>query len=253
MNAACGAENINFTAARDTNAAFLKKGKRMFRDAKLRVPVSMAFADASDAAIHNPAEVAASYRAFIGEVVAQFRALPVKVFPWLHDGQPYSTSGELCERVETTGTLYVFKDSVTGSPLLEGHPLAERSGFFWNCEGARGEFTLNEVFRAVHDFRSHVLPRHSFGPVGEFRAALVHSSELSAEALPALLCETQVQNAWFNFGAHLRDANGAVIQRGQPGYIAPEERPFAIQKAFKLAPELVNAWREILREERGNQ
>lgn len=41
-----------------------------------------------------------------------------------------------------------------------------------------------------------------------------------------------------NFGPHLRDAEGKIAAKGEPGYVSPKDRKFADQRAFVLPEEL---------------
>lgn len=120
----------------------------------------------------------------------------------------------------------------SGEPTV--HPMLEPSG----VKIGDRELLNNDLFRAVHDYFGHTQQGFQFGPRGEFNAWKSHSKMFSDEAQGALAAETLAQNAWVNFGPHLRDASGKVAQKGEPGYVAPEARPFADQRAFVLPDEL---------------
>jgi hypothetical protein len=110
----------------------------------------------------------------------------------------------------------------TGLKTTDGHPLL-----------------VNDVFRIVHDFYGHTQHGFQFGPVGEYNAFREHSQMYSDAALPALAAETLAQNAWVNFGPHLRRIDGSVPKQGEPGYVPATERPFSDQKAYVVPPELL--------------
>jgi len=105
------------------------------------------------------------------------------------------------------------------------HPLAEDAG---------NGLTYNDKLRAVHDLFGHATNENQFGPAGEERAWREYRQMFSPEAVPALTTETRGQNSWVNFGAHLRDAEGNIPGKGEPGAIHPADRPFAEQKAGLL-------------------
>jgi hypothetical protein len=53
--------------------------------------------------------------------------------------------------------------------------------------------------------------------------------------------ETLAQNAWVNFGQHLRRDDGSIPKKGDPDYVPPQDRPFGEQKNFLVPPELIEA------------
>jgi hypothetical protein len=62
----------------------------------------------------------------------------------------------------------------------------------------------------------------------------------SPEAVPALTTETRGQNSWVNFGEHMRNPEGNVPKKGEPGFVPATERPYAEQKTG-LLPEQFHA------------
>ena len=86
-----------------------------------------------------------------------------------------------------------------------------------------------EVIRAVHDVFGHAKYGTQFGAVGEENAWRAHMSMLTPLAQKALTATTRGQNSWVNFGPHMR-ANGEMLKKGDEGYLAANERPFAEQK-----------------------
>ena len=195
---------------------------------------SKAAADAFQEAKHEPEspEVQKSYTALKNETVDQWAALVsagYKVEPWTKPGQPYATSAEMSADVRNNKHIYYFPSEAgygEGSQVAS-HPMLDESPV--KVGGKAVPF--NDVFRAVHDVFGHAKEGYEFGPRGEYNAYLAHSSLFSDEAKPALAAETLGQNSWVNFGAHLRDENGNIPKKGEPGFVAPTDRPFAEQKA----------------------
>lgn len=161
----------------------------------------------------------------------------LRIEPWRGPGQPYHGSRELLAGLSATGVLYVYLTSTghgpDGSP--QGHPLAEPSGVW-----AGGvEFAYNDIFRAVHDLFGHALHAASMGPAGELCAAYRHMMMYPAAAHPVLFTEQVAQICWFFFGPHLVDRYGRLPRRGEPGWMAPDRRPYPQQKVFPSPPAFV--------------
>lgn len=199
-----------------------------------------AIADAYQEAQHDPEnpEVKASYNAFKNETLDQWNALQkagYKMEPWTGEGQPYANSAEMAADVRNNKHLWYFP---TAAGYGEGeataaHPMLEQTS---QKDTAGNPLIYNDAFRAVHDAFGHAKEGYEFGPRGEYNAYLAHAPTYSDEARPAMAAETVGQNSWVNFGAHLRDENGNIPRRGEPGFIPPQERPFAEQKATTLNP-----------------
>src|SRR6185436_7623316 len=105
-------------------------------------------------------------------------------------------------------------------------------------DGGKTQAPVNDIFRAVHDFFGHAKEGYQFGPRGEYNAWREHSGMYSEEAQGALAAETLAQNAWVNFGPHLRDEAGNVAARGELGFVEPTARPFGEQKNIVIPPEV---------------
>ena len=196
-------------------------------------------ADWFQGAEHMPDDlgVQASYKALRDETVAQFEALKkagIKFEAWKGDGEPYANSKEMMEDVRSKNHMWYFQtEKGFGEDAMpDNHPMLEPIG-----DG----LLLNDAFRIVHDYFGHTAQGFQFGQRGEYNAYLEHSAMYSQAAQGALAAETLAQNAWVNFGSHLRDANGRVALQGEPGYVHPRNRPFAAQKATVLPVELLNA------------
>jgi hypothetical protein len=185
----------------------------------------------------NP-EVVQAYQNLVTEVVAQYRAmLETGIKIEMGSENPYATSGDMINDVER-GRLWIYKTEPgsygsDASMVLEKHPMLAPTEF----TDLNGEPMLaNDVFRAVHDYVAHAAFGFSFGPLGEEAAWKAHLSTLRDPlARLALTTETRGQNSWVNYRPEMvRD--GMPIKKGEPGYVAPQDRPFATQK-FALLPE----------------
>jgi hypothetical protein len=217
--------------------------------------LSKKLADYYDSTPHKPydAAVKKAYTAFKYETADQWRTAVKHGFkfePWEEKGQPYYNSKEMMDDIINNKHLYYYKTEKGFGSLTESgqrgyeHPMLDSSGL----HDINGKLMpINDVFRAVHDLYGHGEMGWQFGPKGEFNAALSHARMYSAAAKPAMLWETQAQNAWVNYGKHLRDAEGKVPEKGEPGYVPLQDRPIAEQKANILTPELV---KDIAGEER---
>lgn len=211
--------------------------------------LSTATADAFDALKHNPQDpgVKAAYDALIRETISQYNHLIAngyKIEPWLKPGQPYRNSKDMTQDV--AGKHIWFFPTVTPheqASFGEGigdldpvnNPMVVRTGHNVNGHDLRA----NDIFHAVHDIYGHAKDGHEFGPEGEYNAWAAHAKMYSPMALHALTTETHGHNSWVNFGKHLRRPDGSLPVRGEPDWVDPRERPFALQKAGILPREVV--------------
>jgi hypothetical protein len=191
---------------------------------------------------HQPdaPDVLRSYRAMADETIEQYKAMiaaGIKPEPYKGKGEPYASSEEMMRDVRENKHLYFLRtDNAFGQGTQDiANPLLEKSGL------KIGDFELlvNDVFRVVHDYFGHTQQGLQFGPRGEFNAWKSHSRMYSEEAQGAVAAETLAQNAWVNFGAHLRRADGSIPKKGEEGYVPPQERPFGDQKNFVVPAELM--------------
>lgn len=178
----------------------------------------------------NPA-VKASYESLGQQVDEQHAFLAdragVKIEPWTGEGEPYPLgSKQMQEDVVKNNHLYFLPTDK--SQILSDHPMAQ------------GE--ANNKFRAVHDYMGHAAEGNSFGPKGEQGAYNAHRDTLTPDAHGALATETKGQNSWVNANPALRNPEGGLVKKGEPGFVPLAERPFAEQKAgllpeFHAAPD----------------
>ena len=206
-------------------------------------------ADHYEAAVNEPGhpEVKRAYTALANEVVDQwkeFQKAGYTATPWTKPGQPYANSQEMMDDVRNNKHLYYFQTKegygetgITDKMRAE-NPMLQDSGV--NFNGAEN-VPVNDVFRVVHDIVGHGAQGYEFGPKGEFNAYLEHGRMFSNTAKPALAAETLAQNSWVNYGRHLRDEAGNIPKKGEKGYVAPQDRPFAEQKNIALPKELIDA------------
>ena len=194
-------------------------------------------ADAYEAMPHTPEDpqTVAAYKQLSNEIENQFAFITqkagVKMEPWTSAGQPYASSADMMADIKNNNRLFYFPTEGgygQGAEAVQ-HPMLNVSERFG--------VPVNDLFRAVHDYFGHAKQGFQFGPKGEENAYLSHRGTLSDEAIPALTTETRGQNSYVNFGRHLRQADGAIPSKGQPGYVPPAERPFAEQKAGLLPEE----------------
>ncbi|GAA2534966.1 hypothetical protein Ahu01nite_099260 [Winogradskya humida] len=209
-------------------------------DEQLGIDIAAAYDAAPQSGDQRTAEL---YKLLTRENLAQFEAVTaagVKVLPWRKPGQPYADSADLRRSFHTTGTLRVFltrhghgDDGEAGS-----HPLRGRS----TVEAAGIPFAHNDVFRAVHDIFGHCMFDNSFGVRGEFAAAYCHLLMYPPPLHPLLFTEQVAQICWFFYGPHLLDARGLPRRAGDPGYVAPRDRPYPPQKWALLDRELLDRY-----------
>lgn len=191
-------------------------------------------ADYYQSASHDPKNeaVKSSYDALAKETETQYKAIEAagyKMEPFTGTGEPYKTSADMVADVTDNKHLF-YLPSASASEASTDNLMMRPSGI----DGR----PVNDIFRAVHDFFGHAKEGYQFGPRGEYNAWREHSQMYSPEAQGALAAETLAQNAWVNFGPHLRDGAGNVAAKGEPGYVAPASRPFAEQKNIVVPPEV---------------
>jgi hypothetical protein len=192
-------------------------------------------ADWYDNAISIPYErkVRAAYQHLIDETFDQFDFIAADeliVEPFTFDGEPYESSAAMIDDVLTHRHLWFLPtDSAFGEVASENDEslMLEQSPFL-RADGI--PLLANDVFRIIHDYFGHTQHGFTFGPVGEFRAFIEHATMFSPLACQVLATETLCQNAWVNFGPHLRRADGSIPKRNDADYIPPQDRPFAAQK-----------------------
>ena len=204
---------------------------------------SRRIADAFAAMKHAPNEatVKAAYSAFAHESVEQYKHLvdegKLKVELFGGKGEPYKDSATMIADVRDNNHLFILRTEKAfgaGEKLEGANPLLANSGL----KDANGQpMLVNDAFRAVHDYLGHSLKGNAFGPLGEEVAWSVHAPLFSPLARRAMTTETRGQNSWVNFGPHMRGKKGELLKKGDEGFLAAPERPFAEQKVGLLPEE----------------
>lgn len=203
-------------------------------------------ADAYDAMKHNPNDprVKQAYDALARETADQFYYIKahtgLQTEPWTGEGQPYKDSAAMMKDVKENNHMFYFPTESgygeAGAAATGDHPLL--ASVPTGPDGKPGEMPYNDMLRIVHDYIAHAKGGHQFGPNGEENAFIEHTKLYSPDAQAALASETRGQNSWVNFGKHMRDAEGNLLKKGDAGYLTPQQRPFAPQKAGLLPPGL---------------
>ena len=201
-------------------------------DVRVDESTARAVADAYDALPlddrGDPA-VAHAYGAFRMEIVAQWEFmtthLGICIEAWKGPGQPYRNSQEMMDDLRDNHHLFIFTGGEPHPYLSVGHP---ETGY-----------TINDLFRGLHDCFGHAAEGYSFGPHGEEAAWVAHSQMFTPLAQQAMTTETRGQSAWVNFGRHNYD------EFGRHRHIPLAERPYATQKVA-LLPDACCDWTRIL-------
>ena len=153
----------------------------------------------------------ASYNAMIKETMDQYHAAKksgLKIEFWNPRKQedPYKASPRLAtEDVRRNHHMWVFPTYSgygSGEPISEDdakkNPLLQLTGETWNGIPV----TVNDVFRAIHDYYGHAKEGLGFRADGEENAWRAHASMFSPLARMAMTSETRGQNSWLNYGPH---------------------------------------------------
>ena len=157
-----------------------------------------------------------AYAAAAKQTKEQFMALPVKMRFHKHDEGNYQNSDMLRDDIRNNNSMNVYQG---GDP----HE-------FWDEIDPATGLTVNEMFRAVHDYFGHAVTNNEFGRIGEERAQVVHGQMFSPLAKLALASETRGQNSWVNYS----NANLPMRQK-------QKELREAINRAKRSNPEDVPA------------
>jgi hypothetical protein len=199
--------------ARDYMASTGMKYNPPTKYAKVDPSRSRRIAAAYDAMKDDPNEplTKASYNAMINETMAQYEhakkaGLKIEFWNPEKDKDPYGASPRLAtEDVRNNHHMWVFPTYSgygSGDPISEDdvkrNPLLQLTGETWNGIPV----TVNDVFRAVHDYYGHAKEGVGFRADGEENAWRSHASMYSPLARMAMTSETRGQNSWLNYGPH---------------------------------------------------
>ena len=202
--------------------------------------------------------VKAAYDAMIRETMAQYQAAKAAGFKaefWDPEKErdPYEASPRLAiEDVNKNHHMYVFPtyfgygSKKFSAEDVQKNPLLADSGERWNGYPV----TVNDIFRAVHDYFGHAKEGVGFRHDGEENAWRSHASMYSPLARLAMTSETRGQNSWLNFGPHGEKNRNArtddtvfadqkigvmspwTTHEGAEDFLRPEDRE-AMEKAYK--------------------
>lgn len=172
-----------------------------------------------DRIIHKPADlrVKNSYESLISALYSQFEAIENIGYHFELGENIYMSSVDMFNQIQTTHIITIYDTKYTQSNMPLDHPMLQR---------VIKNFTANDIFRGVHDYIGHYIPRNSFGPKGEYNAWLCHMASLPKASWVALFCETRGQNAWTNYADN-------------HNLLPLKDRPFPQQKAGWINPELI--------------
>lgn len=209
--------------------------------ASLDVDRSKTIGDAYEAMQHDPEnpEVKKAYQAMKDETKAQWDTLTAAGYvmePWHGEGEPYANSQEMVDDVRKNKHVWFFqteKGFGEDDATWASNPLTEETDVQANGK----PLLYNDLFRAVHDVMGHAKIGNQFGAIGEENAWRIHSQMYTPEARRAMTTETRGQNSWVNFGPHMRNPDGSIKKKGDPGYLDVRSRPFAQQKVGLLPAE----------------
>jgi hypothetical protein len=190
-------------------------------------------AQAYEAMEHNPHHplTHAAYDAMVRETMDQYlfaKRAGLKAEFWHPDTErdPYGASPRLAiEDINRNHHMYVFPTSAgfgKGGPTAEDiaeNPLLQNSGERWNGEPV----TVNDIFRATHDYFGHAKEGVGFRADGEENAWRSHAAMYSPLARIAMTNETRGQNSWVNFGPHAERNQNA---RTEDTVFAPQKIGF---------------------------
>ena len=191
------------------------------------------------------------YNKFIKETNAQYDALINAGIQFeLVDTDPYTPNAAGHKQMINdmqNGRLKVLATSSAGE-LPQGSPMGQVSKY----TDVNGRQMLeNDVFRAVHDTFGHGMRGNTFGPIGEYNAWLAHKEMYTPTSQRVMTTETLGQNTYVNFGPHMRTEEGALIGKGDTGYISPQDRPFAPQKVAVMPDDIITKAGDVVTDATG--
>jgi hypothetical protein len=203
----------------------------------------MYVADKFEQVEHNPKcpYVSAAYEALIFETIQQYKWLVKAGYNCTlfgGKGEPYTSSAAMqtglknCKWIFILSTANDFGNEPITIEQRENNPMLQDSGY----KDMNGQTLLvNDVFRFVHDVFGHCERGNGFGAIGEFNAWDCHARMFTKMAGYAMTVETLAQNCWVNFGKHMRDAHGKLLNKNDANYLPANKRPFAPQKVGLLS------------------
>lgn len=180
--------------------------------AKVDLERSKRIAQAYSEMPHAPNDplVKAAYAQLAKETIAQYnaaKAAGTKFEFWDPNTEkdPYNDSPRLAvEDLKNNNHMFVYptlagfgSDEATKAELND-NPLLAMTKETWNGKPV----TVNDMFRAIHDYYGHAKEGFGFRANGEENAWRSHAAMFSPLARLAMTSETRGQNSWLNYGPH---------------------------------------------------
>ena len=200
----------------------------------------MKLADAYDKAPHEPSNTAVSkaYSSLVAETKSFFNALNVTVVPWRENGQPYASQRDLIDDMADNGQvkMRLSNDLFPPHPSRRNHPMQEPSGFTTE-DGS--SLSNGDLLRVVAEAYGYAPVGAVPSMLGDYRAYSTIKDMYSPQGQRALATEMLAQSAWQNTGPKMRLTDGSIASPDALGYVPPNMREFAEQKATLLPAEVL--------------
>ncbi len=198
----------------------------------------MKLADAYDKAKHEPSNIAVgkAYSSLVAETKAIFNTLNVEVVPWRENGQPYLNQRELIDDIADNGQvkMRLSNELFPPHPSRRNHPMQEPSGIT-TPDGS--SLSNGDLLRVVAEVYGYAPVGAVPSQLGDYRAYHTLKGMYSDQGTRALATEMLAQSAWQNAGPKMRLTDGSIAAPDALGYVPPNMREFAEQKAALLPPE----------------
>ena len=198
----------------------------------------MKLADAYDKAKHEPSNTAVgkAYSSLVAETKSLFNTLNVEVVPWRENGQPYLNQRELIDDMADNGQvkMRLSNDLFPPHPSRRNHPMQEPSGFTTE-DGS--SLSNGDLLRVVAEAYGYAPVGAVPSMLGDYRAYSTIKDMYSPQGQRALATEMLAQSAWQNTGPKMRLTDGSIAPPDALGFVPPNMREFAEQKATLLPPE----------------
>lgn len=198
-------------------------------------------ANTLEKAKHDPKnpKVAKQYNILKSDIMALFRSLgDISVSEWTDAAEPYANPQEAMIDIASGNINIRTTESMFGAGAFNSdHPMVQNSGVI-STQG--NELTFNDVMRIVNDAYGHMATETDYSVNGEYNAFHNMARLVSEEARGALAAETVASTAWHNYGPHLRRRDGSVPFAADADYLPPNKKEFAPQKAFVVAPSVLD-------------
>lgn len=198
----------------------------------------MKLADAYDKAKHEPSNIAVgkAYSSLVAETKAIFNTLNVEVVPWRENGQPYLNQRELIDDIADNGQvkMRLSNELFPPHPSRRNHPMQEPSGVT-TPDGS--SLSNGDLLRVVAEVYGYAPVGAVPSQLGDYRAYHTLKGMYSDQGTRALAAEMLAQSAWQNAGPKMRLTDGSIAAPDALGYVPPNMREFAEQKASLLPPE----------------